>query len=100
MDQGTCSPRGVPAADLGGVGGPVSGGGFLPGDGDGDVDAEHVGEDGGGQVGGELEQGGGAGLTGADADLAQALAELVGAIEGPAPGSLLMDRALSVGRVP
>jgi len=28
----------------------------LPGDGDGDVDAEQAGQDSGGQVGGELEQ--------------------------------------------
>jgi WD40 repeat protein len=41
-------------ADFGGVGGPVTGGGALPGDGDGDVDAERPGQDGGGQVGGEL----------------------------------------------
>jgi hypothetical protein len=40
----------------------------LPGD--GDVDAEHAGEDGGGEFGGELEQGGGAGWPGPDADLA------------------------------
>jgi len=58
-------------ADVGGVGGPVSGGGTLPGDGDADVDAEHPGEDGGGQVGGELEQRGGAGLPGMDGELAQ-----------------------------
>jgi hypothetical protein len=43
------------------------------------VDADHAGQDGGGQVGGELEQGCGACLDAADADLAQALAELVGA---------------------
>jgi len=59
------------AADLGGVGGPVAGGGPLPGARDGDVDAEQAGQDGGGQVGGELEQSGGAGLAGADAELAQ-----------------------------
>jgi hypothetical protein len=34
------------AADVCGVGGPVSGGGVLPGDGDADVDAEHPGEQG------------------------------------------------------
>jgi hypothetical protein len=66
-------------ADVGGVGGPVSGGGALPGDGDAVVDAEQAGEDGGGQVGGELEQRGGSGLPGADAELAQAFGELVGA---------------------
>ena len=43
---------GAGAADLGGVGGPVPSGGALPGDGDGDVDAEQAGQDGGGQVGG------------------------------------------------
>ena len=46
----------VPFADLGGVGGPVAGGGALPGGSDADVDAEQAGEYGGGQVGGELEQ--------------------------------------------
>ena len=35
---------GVAAADFSCVGGPVSGGGALPGDGDRDVDAEHPGE--------------------------------------------------------
>ncbi|OEV11550.1 hypothetical protein AN218_12430 [Streptomyces nanshensis] len=34
-----------PAGDLGCVGGPVSGGGSLPLDGDGDVDTEDAGED-------------------------------------------------------
>jgi hypothetical protein len=67
------------AADVGGVGGPVFGGGALPGDGGADVDAEQAGGDGGGQVGGELEQRGGSGLPGADAELAQAFGELVGA---------------------
>src|SRR6266568_952129 len=67
------------AADVGGVGHPVAGGGALPGDGDVDVDAEHAGEDGGGEFGGELEQGGGAGWAGADADLAEAFVEPVGA---------------------
>jgi hypothetical protein len=36
------------AADIGGVGGPVTGGCLLPVNGDLDVDAEHPGEDGGG----------------------------------------------------
>ena len=45
----------VAAADVGGVGHPVAAAGALPGDGDTDVDAEHAGEDRGGQVGGELE---------------------------------------------
>ena len=76
-------PARAAAADVGGAGGPVPGGGSLPGDGDGDVDAEHPGEDGGGQVGGELEQRGGAGLTGADTQLAEPLGELLGA-DGPA----------------
>src|SRR6266566_146931 len=48
------------AADVGGVGHPVAAGGVLPGNGDVDVDAEHAGEQGGGQFGGELEQRGGA----------------------------------------
>src|SRR5215472_2717476 len=43
------------AAVVGGVGGPVAGGGVLPGDGDLDVDAEQPGEDGGGKFGGEAE---------------------------------------------
>jgi hypothetical protein len=59
-----------PSADLGGVVGPVAGGCALPVGGDFDVDAEHAGEDGGGQVGGELEQCGGAGWAGVDAVLA------------------------------
>src|SRR6516225_6233816 len=72
------------AADFGGVGGPVPGSGALPGDGDGDVDAEHPGQDGGGQVGGELEQRCGAGLPGADAELAESFTHAEGA-DGP-PG--------------
>jgi hypothetical protein len=63
--SGLCS-----AADFGGVGRPVSGGGALPGGGDADVDSEQAGEDRGGQVGGEMEERGGAGLPGADAKLA------------------------------
>lgn len=54
---GIVSVCGIPSADFGGIGGPVSGGGALPGDGDRDVDAEHPGEDRGGQLGGEVEQG-------------------------------------------
>ena len=61
------------AADVGGVAHPVAGGGALPGDGDVDVDAGHAGQDGGGEFGGELKQGGGAGWSGADADLAEVL---------------------------
>jgi hypothetical protein len=66
-------------AYLGGVGGPVAGGGALPGDRDADVDSEQAGQDGGGQVGGELEQRGRACLAGADTELAQAFGELEGA---------------------
>jgi hypothetical protein len=66
----------VPAADVGGVGRPVAGGGALPLDRDGDVDAEHAGQDCGGQVGGELEQRGGTGLAAVDADLAQPFGDL------------------------
>jgi len=40
------------------------------------VDAEQAGQDGGGQVGGELEQRGGACLAGADAEPEQAFGEL------------------------
>src|SRR5712691_5999631 len=69
----------IAAADVGGIAHPVAGGGALPGDGDVDVDAGHAGEDGGGEFGGELEQGGGAGWAGADADLAEAFAEPAGA---------------------
>jgi hypothetical protein len=43
------------------------------------VDAEHAGQDRSGEFGGELEQGGGAGRPGADADLAETFAELAGA---------------------
>src|SRR6266516_1297082 len=89
----------VAAAELGCVGGPVSGGAALPGDSDGDVDAEHPGEHRRGQVGGELEQRGRARLPGADADLAQALGHLVGADrssglaagEQPGRGALVAD---------
>ena len=66
-------------ADVGGVGGPVPGAGSLPGDGDGDVDAEQAGQDRGGQDGGELEQGGGAGPARVDAELAQAFGHAGGA---------------------
>lgn len=43
------------------------------------MDAEHAGQDGGGQVGGELEQRGGSGLCWAQAELAESFGELVGA---------------------
>lgn len=59
------------AADFGGVGGPVTGGCALPCGGDADVDAEGAGQDRGGQVGGELEEGGGSSSAGLDAELAQ-----------------------------
>ena len=67
------------AAVAGGAGGPVAGGGVLPGDCDLDVDAEQPGEDGGGKFDGEVEQCGGEALGGAQAELAQAFGELVGA---------------------
>ena len=51
---------------------------MLPGDGDFDVDAEHTGQDGGGEFGGEVEQCGGAGWAGVDADLVEALGQAVG----------------------
>jgi hypothetical protein len=43
------------------------------------VDAGHAGEDGGGEFGGELKQGGGAGWSGPDADLVEAFVEPAGA---------------------
>ena len=75
-------------ADVGGVGHPVSGAGVLPGDRDLDVDAEQAGEDRGGQFGGELEQRGGAGGPGVDADLVEPFGEPVGAdrLAGPPAG--------------
>ena len=93
----------VAAADLGCVGGPVTGGGALPGDSDGDVDAEHPGEYCGGQVGGELEQCGGAGLSGPDAELAQALGQPeradgpsgLTAGEQPGRGALVADSGVA-----
>src|SRR5271165_6194468 len=80
--------RSGPAADVGGVGHPVAGGQPLPLDGDADVDAEHARQDGGGQVGGELEQGNGTSLAAVDADVAESLAEPGGAdrLAGPAAG--------------
>ena len=47
------------------------------------MDAEHAGEQGGGQFGGELEQGRGTGLSGTDPEVAEPFGELVGA-DGPA----------------
>ena len=55
----------------------------MPGHGDGDVDAEHAGEDGGGQVGGELEQRGGAVSGGLESELAESLGECVRADRAP-----------------
>jgi len=51
----------------------------LPLGGDLDVDAEHAGQDGGGELGGELEQRGRSGLGGADTEQAKAFAESVSA---------------------
>jgi hypothetical protein len=53
-------------ADVGGVGGPVPGGDFLPLDHGLDVDAERLGQDGGRDLCGQREQGGAAALAGAD----------------------------------
>ncbi len=47
--------RGWAAAVVGGVAGPVSAAGSLPGDGDADVDAEQSGQEGCGEFGGEAE---------------------------------------------
>jgi hypothetical protein len=60
----------------------------LPGDGDADVDPEHAGQDGGGQFGGELEQGGRAGVPAVDAGLSEPFGEAEGAdrLSGPAAG--------------
>jgi hypothetical protein len=55
----------------------------LPGHGDGDVDAEQAGEDGGGQVGGELEQRGGAVSRGLESESAESLSEGVRADRAP-----------------
>ena len=76
--DGSCW-RGRPAADVGGVAGPVSGGDLLPADGGVDADAERSGEDGGGDLGGELEQRGAAGLVRADAEPIQSEFEPLGA---------------------
>jgi hypothetical protein len=75
----------------------------LPGGGDVDVDAEQAGEDRGGQVGGELEERGGAGLARAYAELPQAFGELVGADgasglpawEQPRRGSLVTEGSVA-----
>ena len=61
---------------------------MLPCDGGFDVDAEQPGEHGGGEFGGEAGQCGGAALSGAQAELAKAFGELVGAdrLAGAAAG--------------
>lgn len=61
---------------IGGIGGPVAAGRVLPLDGDLDVNAEHPGEDRGGDLGGEGEQGGGPVLLGPNVDLVQPLTDL------------------------
>ena len=91
-------------ADVGGVAGPVAAGSALPLDGDVDVDAERAGQDGGGQLGGELEQGGGAGLGRADPEAAQALGQPVAADrpaglaagEQPGRGALVTEDGVPV----
>ncbi len=65
------------SAVVGGVGGPVSGGGSLPGG--ADVDAEQPGQQGCGEFGGEAEQRGRTCRAGAEAELAQPLGLAVGA---------------------
>lgn len=70
---------GRPAADVGGVGGPVARGEALPCDGDVGVDSEGAGEDGGGDLGGELEERGAAGLAGTDAEVGEPLGQARGA---------------------
>jgi hypothetical protein len=68
------------------------------------VDAEHPGEQRGGQVGGELKQRGGTGLPGVDAELAEPLGELAGADraswlsagEQPRGGFLAADGGMAV----
>ena len=79
---------GGPAADVGGVGGPVPGGDLLPLDRDLDVDAERLGQDGSGDLGGQGEQGGAAALPWADPDGVEPLGERVlgERASGPVPG--------------
>src|SRR6266540_2895214 len=59
----------------GGVVGPVASGGLDPVACGGDLDAEGVGEDGGGELGGELDECGSAGGSCVDAECAEAGAE-------------------------
>lgn len=47
------------------------------------MDAEHAYEQCGGQLGGELEQGGGAGLSGVDAELELVSTSIAAPIHGP-----------------
>lgn len=61
------------------VAGPVSSGALDPSDGGVDVQAKQVGEDGGGQVGGEVDQCCAAGDTGLDAVRVELADESVGA---------------------
>jgi hypothetical protein len=67
------------SADFCGVVGPVACRETLPVDGDVGVDAQGAGEDRGGDLGGELEERGAAGLVGADPELVQPLRQLCGA---------------------
>ena len=64
-------------ADVGGVGGPVSGGDLLPLDGDLDMDAQRLGQYGGGNLRGQGEQGGAAALPGADPECMEPQAERI-----------------------
>lgn len=66
-------------ADLGGVRGPITAAGALPGDGDADVDAEHASEDGGREIRGELEERCRARSSWAEPECTEALREPVGA---------------------
>ena len=77
------SSAAVLAAVLGGVTGPVAAAGTLPFDGDLDVDAEHPRQQRRWELGGELEESGGAGLPGMDADCTESFGEPAGA-DGPA----------------
>ena len=98
--MGVSQPSSVPcvgggsSGDVGCVVGPVTAGGALPGDGDGDVDAEHAGQDCGGQVGGKLEKRGGAGFPGVQAELSESLGELVGAHWCTMVMSVILDGSL------
>ena len=90
-----------PAADVGGVGGPVPGGELLPLDRGLDVDAERLGQDGGRDFGGQGEQGGAAALAGADPEGVEPLGECVlgqrssGPASGEEPGGRDAKQAAS-----